>query len=190
MLAFLRSPHTFTLEGLSARDVVSLRAECEYFQLPLFADTRSQSERSASNLQNWGNSKSTAFALEFFATDRATINRAGKPGRKREREGREGEEPDTVAIGTVETVAGHTAIVGSVHLPANAVWKVTMQHVTTWVYAGIISNHEPGQNSYSDITSFGWACSSQSYVGGNSAGQGQVLSQRDHWSGWQVRVCV
>ena len=65
VLAYLRSPHTFTLEGLSAREVVSLRAECEYFQLPLFQLLSSMQE--------------TVLDLDLLHSTSATISRAGNP---------------------------------------------------------------------------------------------------------------
>ena len=148
VLAYLRSPHTFTLEGLSAREVVSLRAECEYFQLPLFQLLSSKLD------------------LDLLPSTSATISRAGNP--------------ETVSVSTISGPASHAAIVGRANLPAGAVWKVTMQVVTHWVYAGIISNHQPICLSYTDPSSCGWASASQCIVGGTNS------SGKDGWIGWQT----
>jgi hypothetical protein len=109
---------------------------------------------------------SLRLSLDFLPSTSTTISRAVNP--------------ETVSVSKISGPAAHAAIVGGANLPAGAVWKVTMQVVTTWVYAGIISNHQPPSDSYFDIFSFGWASGSQCYVGGKNS------SGKDGWTTWET----
>ena len=60
-------------------------------------------------------------------------------------------------------------------------WKCTIFSLPTdhWVYLGIIGNLNPSVDSYSDSTSYGWACGNHRLIAG------QTHTGADGWSGFQ-----
>jgi hypothetical protein len=65
-------------------------------------------------------------------------------------------------------------------------WKVTINilHDNGWLFLGLIGKTNATKSSYSDPTSFGWACSNQVYVAGaNENGSGD-------WTGFTEGECL
>jgi hypothetical protein len=88
----------------------------------------------------------------------------------------------SVDQGTLTNVqSGHHYAISAEPLSPGCSWMVDLTGFKTWVFCGVIANQTPtSEASYSDATSYGWACSNQVYVGGaNKAGM-------DNWTSFEV----
>jgi hypothetical protein len=63
-------------------------------------------------------------------------------------------------------------------------WKVTINNNPGWLFLGLIGKTNDMENSFSDLTSFGWASSNQVYVAG--ANQGAIGG----WAGFTQGECL
>ena len=80
------------------------------------------------------------------------------------------------------THKSHKPAVSTEELMVGSVWKIQIifLQIDNWILAGIIETIPLSANSYSDSTSYGWACGNQVYVGGLDK------SNQDGWSDWKA----
>jgi len=77
--------------------------------------------------------------------------------------------------------SSHSVIYGKEPFDTNnSYWKISVEKLKSWVFAGIIANSNPEYNSHADKTCFGWASNNQTYV------NGVHISVIDNWGGWKV----